>query len=226
MAGWGAAVDAIFQAINTGMNAHAQHKANRTNIMLARENRKWATDMANSEVQRRANDIEWAGGNRALAFTQGQSASTPTVSTPHVEAAKSDVRTNFTAAALAKAQIANINADTVSKLADAKMKTQDAELRTKTPAYGESKINEWVEKIDQDDLKTKIMRNQDISTAAEAERVRRTVDQMVQMATQQARTGELDLAALENVAKVGGLEASRVQSILKLLLDAIRTAKD
>lgn len=78
------------QLLGGWMNSSAQHKANRTNIYLQRQQQAWEEEMSNTAVQRRARDIEAAGGNRALAFVNGQEASTPTVTPAHVEPTKID----------------------------------------------------------------------------------------------------------------------------------------
>lgn len=78
------------QIVGGWFNSSAQHKANRTNIYLQRQQQAWEEEMSNTAVQRRARDIEAAGGNRALAFVNGQEASTPTVTPAHVEPTKID----------------------------------------------------------------------------------------------------------------------------------------
>jgi len=43
------------------------------------------------------------------------------------------------------------------------------------------------------------------------------------MAKQQAEAGKLDLDALRNIAQVGGIEAGKMQQVLKMIFDFLRT---
>lgn len=225
---WAAVVDTALKVGDAWMQSSAAHKANRTNIQLQREQQKWEERMANSAVQRRKWDIMAAGGNPALAFTNGQEAATPSISPARVEPTyRGGVDTNFTAKALAAAQIKNVNADTLSKLADARSRTVEANIREfLADKERDFRGNRLVEEQEWDDLKTHILRNNQASTAAEAKRLNETVDSMIQIAKIQARTGKLDLDALENVARMGGLEANKATSIAKIIIDIIRTLKD
>lgn len=84
--------------------ASAQRSANRTNIKLAREQRAWEENMANTAVQRRVADLTAAGGNPALAFTGGQSAATPSISAPTVEPS---FRAEWTKGSVGQAMVLN-----------------------------------------------------------------------------------------------------------------------
>lgn len=225
---WQAILGAATQIGGELLGAHSAHKANRTNIRLQREQQAWEERMSNTAVSRHADDIEAAGGNRALAFVNGQQASTPSVSPAQVQpewdrgAGARTVQAIQTAAA-----IDNVKANTAKQLAEARSLKVEADIREKLePQETTARHNDFVERVDQADLKTKILRSQDVQSAAEAERLRKTVDSMVEMAKQQARAGKLDLDALENVAKVGGLEASRATGIVKLIVDMWRTSQN
>lgn len=102
------------ELINAGaalLGANSAREANKTNVRLQRNQQNWEERMSNTAVQRRADDIQKAGGNRALAFVNGSEASTPNVAPAKVDAVPYNPP-DITSAKLARAQMQNIAAQT------------------------------------------------------------------------------------------------------------------
>lgn len=214
------------QVLNTGADAYisqnSAHTANRTNIQLARENREWEKMLSDTAVQRRANDIEKAGGNRALAFTSGQSASTPSSSAPTVEPTfRPGGLAGLNAAALVAANVANVRADTANKTASARIQNVEANIRESNQFQETAtRLEQLTEEEKWPAIKTEILKSQESATAADAKRKNDTVDQMIALAKQQVATGKINLDALTNIANVGGIEAGKALPFLKLVIDS------
>lgn len=82
---WAKAGDWSAKAVDQFLGQDMAHKANRTNIMLARENRDWMEMMSNTAMQRHMKDLEAAGINPMYGLGTGAGASTPVGTPAHVE---------------------------------------------------------------------------------------------------------------------------------------------
>lgn len=240
---WLAAAGVAADAFGSILGHSSASAANAANIKLAREQRAWETQMSNTAVQRRVRDITLAGGNPALAFTEGASASTPSVQAPTVEPT---FRPEWTKGSVGQAMLAqkqvqmqqaqtdNAIADTQKKVAETRGQNianniaelygpMNAENKLTLERANIQQVNAALDKLDIE------MRNATLTgamTAAQLEQYNKTKDQLAEMIRQQVRTGQIDLQALENVAKIGGTEAGKGAGVLKTLIDLIRLVKD
>lgn len=225
MSGWAAFGQIAGDLAGAFIGADSAHKANRTNIKLQREQQAWEEKMSNSAMQRRVQDLQRAGLNPMLA-AGGPGASTPSVAPATVQPTYRAESTKgmVSSAMLLKAQMDQMQAQTQNISADTRQKTilSNAMEGTETESRALDVSNKRITVA----RATQELENSRLAgemTAVQLEKATRTLEAMVNLANQQARAGKLDLDALENIAKIGGIEGSKATGLLKIILDVYRT---
>lgn len=129
-----AVVGAVGGSLIGGLFSSAgQASANRTNIMLSREQRDWEERMSNTAMQRRVKDLIAAGLNPMLAYQN--SASTPSYSVPQVQNEKAGIGAGIKDAASSGVAVKLANASVAKTLADANKTAVDTDLLRKALPY-------------------------------------------------------------------------------------------
>lgn len=204
----------------SAIDALSQSSANQKNVKLQRRQQQWEERMSNTAVQRRADDIQRAGGNRALAFTNGQEASTPSIQPARVDPI---TRPGSTAAAIqAGIQAKNVQANTALQLAQAKKANVEANIaQTTERAETEYRLNHVIEAYEWDDIKTKMLRSTATTTGLKTKQLEESIDALINSAKNQARKGTLDVQQLESTIDAFGMGADQKATIIQKLLQII-----
>lgn len=209
---------------SSSQGTSAAKAANRTNLLIARENRDWTEKMSDTAVQRRRRDIEAAGFNPVLAAT-GPGASSPTVSTPTVEPTFRPewLKGSLGTAALAglqrdqiKANTQNISADTRLKTANARILEEFGPAQSAADLEGRQSTNKrLVHEIE------KAASEADISKQT-AELLRQKTPDILALLKAQATTGKLNAESSEAIARTLGVAGKDVGAVGKLFLEMVK----
>lgn len=199
--------------IGTGlMNRDSQRDTNRQNVALSREQRAWEERMSNTAVQRRASDIEAAGGNRALAFTNGSEASTPIVSAPKLDSPQLTAKGRFNEARMTTAQLENLRANTGAQVAATAKAGADTKLSEALAAKARVEQLATLNTAQKVAAETGMIADQRkeilqrISNLVSEQKLRsleiqlkgKTLEDAAKLIENQARAGELGMKAKEN----------------------------
>lgn len=220
---WQTVLDSFLQGASGYANYQSQQKANKTNVMLARENRDWETMMSNTAIQRRKADLIAAGGNPALAFTNGGEAATPTLSPARVDAPQFQAPRLNTGLLMMQAQLDNIKAQTYNTTQDTRMKTIQANILDK---YG---LANSAEDLERKAKLNNLVANQITKAAADAEISQTTAsllrDKMsaaIELIQSQARIGTINADSSEAIAKQLGVAGKDVGPVGNLIFKALQ----
>jgi len=155
----------------------AQSKANKTNIMLQRENRAWEEKMSNTSWQRGVQDMKDAGLNPMLAFSQG-GASTPNVSAATVQPKEALARSISSAGsnALLALQMQNTQANTDKTKADTKYVEAQTPGATATSAAAEERQQAEIARIREDTVRLAAQRD---LTDTQRDQINRTIEELL-----------------------------------------------
>lgn len=221
--GWAAVAQIGGEILDSWIGASSAHKANRTNIRLQREQQAWEEKMSNTAIQRRKDDFVRAGFNPLLAAT-GVGASTPSIAPARVEP---ENRSSIGASVATALQLKNLQAQTELTTQQARVNKVDADIKELLKHQeAEATANRYTEDVEQRDIETEKRRIERDMSAAQLAKFNDIYPSLVKIAKQQAREGELNVKALENIDQIGGIEGGKLSGLLRLLFDFYRTSRD
>jgi len=108
----------------------------------------------------------------------------------------------------------------------ARVNKVEADIAEKTGGLrGEAEANKYTRTSNNATSETAKRRLENDLTAAQLQKFEQMWPVLLKTAKQQQREGELNVNALENIAKIGGVEGTKIQGLLKLIIDLYRIGK-